>query len=104
MLKAGWSAAAPLSIALLDVCKAVPLVRQRHERLGEDLHMRCIHAQLALLGPFDASARADDVAAVNQAFQVPTKVTLGLELPDKVQVLCPLKACTAFTLLSQLDA
>jgi len=62
---------APLSVPLLNVCKAVPLVWQWHERLGEDLYVSCIHTELAFFSSLYTSPRPYDVSSIYQALQTP---------------------------------
>ena len=53
-----------LAIALLDVRKAMPLVRQRPQRLRQQAQLLDAHRQLAGLGPEQRAFGADDVADV----------------------------------------
>ena len=60
---------APLPVPLLYVCKAMPLVWQRHEGLRQNLNMGCGHAELALVSPFDAPSGANNVPGIHQTLQ-----------------------------------
>ena len=61
----------PLSVTLLNVCQAVPLVRQGRKGLGQNLHRRCHQTELPFLRALDASLSTNNVPGINPPLQIP---------------------------------
>ena len=74
----------------------MPLVRQRHEGLCQNLDMRCGHTKLPLVSPFDAPSGANDVPSIHQTFQI----SVG-QLKPSVAVLSETCLQSSFTQLSE---
>ena len=72
-------------IALLDIRKPVPFLRQRQQRLAEQFELRYPHGQLIRLRSEQMPADADDVAQIEQLKQLELLRTHHVELHIELQ-------------------